>query len=94
MTSLPNERSAGSHGDGFAFDSVRRSDHDITNTVRVSSPQEVLRAVEQLLVSSWPRLTLRPVESAFGDFDTLFAGACPAMPESTPCITIASTRSM
>lgn len=77
MTTLPDERSAGARGEGVAPDSIRRSDHDITNTVRVSSPQEVLRAVEQLLVSSWPRVSLRPVEQAFADFDALFAGRMP-----------------
>jgi hypothetical protein len=56
---------------------IRRSDFDITNTVRVSSPQEVLRATEQLLVSAWPHITLAPVERAFADFDALFAGRMP-----------------
>jgi hypothetical protein len=55
----------------------RRSDFDITNTVRVSSPQEVLRATEQLLVSAWPQIVLAPVERAFADFDALFAGRMP-----------------
>jgi len=45
--------------------SIHRSDYDITNTVRVSSPQAVLRAVEQLLVSTWPHIVLAPVERAF-----------------------------
>ena len=45
--------------------------------VRVSSPQEVLRATEQLLVSAWPHMRLAPVERAFGDFDALFAGRMP-----------------
>ncbi|HTW75381.1 MAG TPA: HD domain-containing protein [Steroidobacteraceae bacterium] len=57
--------------------SPRRSDHDITNTVRVSSPREVLRAVEQLLVSEWPQLPLQPVERAFEDFDLLSSGRMP-----------------
>jgi len=57
--------------------SIRRSDYDITNTVRVSSPQEVLRATEHLLVSTWPRISLAPVEQAFSDFDALFAGRMP-----------------
>ena len=56
---------------------TRRSDFDITNTVRVSSPQEVLRATAQLLVASWPRIDLRAVERAFKDFDALFAGRMP-----------------
>jgi hypothetical protein len=53
---------------------IRRSDYDITNTVRVSSPTEVLHAVEQLLATVWPKLELTPVRQAFGDFDALFAG--------------------
>src|SRR6202158_2212620 len=57
--------------------SIHRSDYDITNTVRVSSPQAVLRAVEQLLVSTWPRMVFAPVERAFADFDALFAGRMP-----------------
>ena len=57
--------------------SIRRSDYDITNTVRVSSPQAVLRAIEQLLVSTWPQIALAPVEQAFADFDALFAGRMP-----------------
>jgi hypothetical protein len=77
MTSLQPERSGGAASDDLAQNSVRRSDYDITNAVRVSSPQDVLRAVEQLLVSSWPSLVLRPVERAFADFDALFAGRMP-----------------
>jgi hypothetical protein len=56
---------------------TRRSDFDITNTVRVSSPAEVLRATAQLLLGSWPRIDLAPVERAFRDFDALFAGRMP-----------------
>lgn len=57
--------------------SPRRSDYDITNTVRVSSPREVLRATERLLVSTWPRIELQPVERAFEDFDALSSGRWP-----------------
>jgi len=56
---------------------TRRSDFDITNTVRVSSPPEVLRATAQLLLGTWPRMDLAPVERAFKDFDALFAGRMP-----------------
>jgi hypothetical protein len=56
---------------------VRRSDFDITNTVRVSSPQDVLQATSQLLVATWPHINLAPVERAFSDFDALFAGRIP-----------------
>src|ERR1700684_2864466 len=57
--------------------SIRRSDYDITNTMRVSSPQAVLHAVEQLLTSTWPQIVLAPIERAFADFDALFAGRMP-----------------
>jgi hypothetical protein len=57
--------------------SPRRSDYDITNTVRVSSPREVARAVEQLLMSEWPQMSLQPVERAFEDFDLLSSGRVP-----------------
>ncbi|HEY1725769.1 MAG TPA: HD domain-containing protein [Steroidobacteraceae bacterium] len=56
---------------------TRRSDYDITNTVRVSSPQAVLRAVEQLMQSTWPQVELAPIQRAFADFDALFAGRMP-----------------
>jgi hypothetical protein len=57
--------------------SPRRSDYDITNTVRVSSPGDVLRAVEQLLVCEWPELAFEPIERAFGDFDRMTSGRMP-----------------
>jgi hypothetical protein len=56
---------------------IRRSDYDITNTVRVSSPTEVMHAVAQLLLSVWPQVDLAPVQRAFADFDALFAGRMP-----------------
>ncbi len=56
---------------------LRRSDYDITNTVRVSSVRDVLRAVERLLVSTWSDVNLETIERAFADFDTLFAGRMP-----------------
>lgn len=56
---------------------ARRSDFDITNTVRVSSPADVRRAVQQLLVSAWPQLDLSVLARAFNDFDLLSAGRMP-----------------
>ncbi|HEX9139373.1 MAG TPA: hypothetical protein VF848_06255, partial [Steroidobacteraceae bacterium] len=56
---------------------VRRSDFDITNTVRVSSPQAVLLALEQLSASTWPQIDMQPVRRAFADFEQLFAGRMP-----------------
>jgi hypothetical protein len=57
--------------------SSRRSDYDITNTVRVSSPRDVLRASEELLIAAWPRIDLQPVERAFADFDAVSSGRWP-----------------
>jgi hypothetical protein len=56
---------------------IRRSDFDITNTVRVSSPQSVLRAVGQLVRSEWPGADQRPLARAFADFEAMFAGRMP-----------------
>jgi hypothetical protein len=78
MTPLPGERfQQATQGLGTDTAGVRRSDYDITNTVRVSSPQDVSRAVAQLLMTTWPQMQLAPLERAFADFDTLFAGRMP-----------------
>jgi hypothetical protein len=78
MPALPSERfEASMQGPGTEITGVRRSDYDITNTVRVSSPQEVLRAVGRLFASTWPRMQMAPLERAFTDFDALFAGRMP-----------------
>jgi TorA maturation chaperone TorD len=77
MTPLPERSQPATQGLGADLTGVRRSDYDITNTVRVSSPQEVLRAVAQLLVTTWPSMQLAPIERAFADFDALFAGRMP-----------------
>jgi hypothetical protein len=77
MTAPPPEKFRQPADGGVDMGGIRRSDFDITNTVRVSSPQEVLRATEQLLVSAWPQIMLAPVERAFSDFDALFAGRMP-----------------
>jgi len=77
MTANPTELFRAPPDTGVDVTGQRRSDFDITNTVRVSSPHEVLRATEQLLVSAWPQTGLQPVEQAFADFDALFAGRMP-----------------
>src|SRR5579863_5959824 len=77
MTANPKELFRSPREGGVDLGGNRRSDFDITNTVRVSSPQDVLRATEQLLVSAWPQIVLTPVERAFDDFDALFAGRMP-----------------
>jgi hypothetical protein len=53
---------------------TRRSDFDVTNTVRVSSPQSVLAAVEALFRPTWPGVSLDPLTRAFAHFERLFAG--------------------
>jgi hypothetical protein len=55
----------------------RRSDFDVTNTVQVSSPSAVSRAVEQLFVTVWPHEPFDRLAQAFGDFEKLFAGEMP-----------------
>src|SRR5213078_1613014 len=57
--------------------SVRRSDFDVTNSVQVSSPRAVLRAVEVLYRPTWPGLSMEPLARAFEHFERLFAGKVP-----------------
>jgi hypothetical protein len=52
----------------------RRNDHDVTNTVRVSSPADVRRAVEDLFQETCPRAAFDVVWMAFHDFERLFDG--------------------
>ena len=56
---------------------IRRSDFDITNTVRVSSPEAVLQAIEQLFASTWPEASTEPLRRAIGQFDDMFSGRVP-----------------
>jgi len=65
------------NGTALGISARRRSDFDVTNTVRISSPSAVMRAVGRLLVSTWPGIDTAPVERAFRDFDDLFAGRTP-----------------
>jgi hypothetical protein len=69
----PKSRSAAPAG----LASIRRSDFDITNSVRVSSPPAVLHAVEQLFAPTWPGISLEPVRRAFAQFDDMFSGRVP-----------------
>jgi hypothetical protein len=57
--------------------SIRRSDFDITNTVRVSSAPAVLAAVEQLFASTWRGASTAALRTAFSQFDDMFAGRTP-----------------
>lgn len=52
----------------------RRNDYDVTNTVRVSSPEEVRDAVEQLFRDTWPQLSFDVLWMAFHDYRRLFGG--------------------
>jgi len=56
---------------------IRRSDFDITNTVRVSSPLAVLQAIEQLFASTWPDASSEALRNAFNQFDDMFSGRAP-----------------
>jgi hypothetical protein len=57
--------------------SARRSDYDVTNTVRVSSAPDVRDAVKELFVSTWPGAHFDPVARAFQDFELAFTGRMP-----------------
>ena len=55
----------------------RRNHYDVTDTVRISHPQEVCAAVSQLLRDLYPDLPLAPVHQAFDTFTRLYAGTLP-----------------
>jgi hypothetical protein len=57
--------------------SARRSDYDVTNTVRVSSAADVRDAVKELFDSTWPAAPFAPVARAFHDFELAFTGRMP-----------------
>jgi hypothetical protein len=57
--------------------SARRSDYDVTNTVRVSSAADVRDAVQQLFERAWPSAPFTPVARAFHDFEAAFTGRMP-----------------
>jgi len=57
--------------------SARRSDYDVTNSVRVSSAADVRDAVQELLEAAWPGLPFAPVARAFHDFEMAFTGRMP-----------------
>jgi hypothetical protein len=62
---------------GTAIDGARRSDYDITNTVRVSSPASVQQAIEQLFAATWPECSTEPLRRAIAQFDAMFSGRAP-----------------
>jgi hypothetical protein len=56
---------------------ARRSDYDVTNTVRVSSAPDVRDAVQSLFLATWPGLDFTPIARAFQDFEMAFTGRMP-----------------
>jgi hypothetical protein len=56
---------------------VRRSDYDVTNTVKVSSAPAVRDAVQELFEKLWPGASFRPIARAFQDFELAFTGRMP-----------------
>jgi hypothetical protein len=56
---------------------VRRSDYDVTNTVRVSSAADVRDAVRSLMLDTWSGLDFTPLARAFHDFEMAFTGRMP-----------------
>jgi hypothetical protein len=55
----------------------RRSDFDVTDTVQVSSPAAVRKAVLQLYSDTWPGAPRGQLETALHDFERLFTGQTP-----------------
>ncbi|MFM1884897.1 MAG: hypothetical protein RL026_54 [Pseudomonadota bacterium] len=55
----------------------RRSDHDVTNTVRVSSAADVRDAIYPLFTQTWPGANFLPVARAFHDLEEACAGRMP-----------------
>lgn len=52
----------------------RRNDYDVTNTVQVSSPRAVRRAVEELFTSVYPSSPFDAVWLGFHDFERVYLG--------------------
>lgn len=57
--------------------SDRRNDHDVTNTVQVSSTAGVRSAVQRLFAEMMPAASFDALWLAFHDFDRLFEGQFP-----------------
>lgn len=55
----------------------RRSDYDVTDTVQVSSPAAVRKAVLGLFARAWPGADLATLGRAVDDFERLFNGKMP-----------------
>lgn len=60
---------------GFHFNPrERRNDYDVTNTVRVSSVDEVRTACQDLFLATWPGASFDQLWLAFHDFRRVFRG--------------------
>lgn len=60
---------------GFQFNPrERRNDYDVTNTVRVSSVDEVRNACQDLFMAAWPAAGFDQLWLAFHDFRRVFRG--------------------
>ena len=55
----------------------RRNDFDVTNSVQVSSPEQVRSAVAELFEAIYPNVSFDPLWLAFHDFERLFRGLEP-----------------
>mgnify|MGYP003381883491 FL=1 len=55
----------------------RRSDHDVTGTVQVSSAPAVRHAIEELFASVWPGQPFAVFGPVFQDFERMFTGHMP-----------------
>jgi len=56
----------------------RRSDYDVTNRVKVSSPTAVRQAVADIFAELYPDVAFDPVWLAFLDFERVFGGLDPS----------------
>jgi len=52
----------------------RRADYDVTNSVKVTSTEDVCESVRELFVSLYPKHFFSPIQKSFEDFDRLFEG--------------------
>ena len=55
----------------------RRNHYDVTNTVRISHPQDVCRAVKKILSGLYPQADLACIDRSFETFTRLYAGTLP-----------------
>lgn len=56
---------------------ARRNQYDVTDSVRISHPDEVCRAVSRIFERCYPGIALRPLERSFQTFTRLYAGLLP-----------------